>query len=223
MGGEETKINCPLSNTSQNNGFTLLELLVAMALLVILSGALYGTYFSLMNGRESAVSGMEARRELRTTLDMLRREIASAYFKPQSNSQGNRLCFVVEDRDFFGKPASTLHFTAIAPPSGDPQPHSDLMDLTYKPVEKDNNKIVLTREAHDFYYLNVKPYPYPQMEELEGFLVECQGTGGKWVRTWDTNAALNSGLPKAVRITLQVKDGEKIVEYTATVKTRIVP
>lgn len=203
----------------QNKGFTLLELLVAMALLVILTGALYGTYFSVMNGRESAVSGMEARRELRTTLDMLRREIASAYYNNKNkNSQAKKKqFFVVEDRDFFGKPASTISFTAIAPPGNDSQSGSDLVELKYQPIEKDN-KIVLTRQAKDF-YLDVKPYPYPQMEELEGFLVECQEVGGKWVRTWDT--ALNSALPKQVRVTLRVKEGDKIAEYTAIASPRI--
>ncbi|ABQ24889.1 hypothetical protein Gura_0677 [Geotalea uraniireducens Rf4] len=187
-----------------------------MALLVILTGALYGTYFSVMNGREAAVSGMEARRELRTTLDMLRREIASAYFN-KFNMAKKKQFFVVEDRDFFGKPASTISFTAIAPPSSDSQSGSDLVELKYQPIEKDN-KIVLTRQAKDF-YLDVKTYPYPQMEKLEGFLVECYDKG-KWVRSWDT-ALNNNRLPESVRITLRVKEGDKIAEYTATASPRI--
>lgn len=190
---------------------------MAMALLVILTGALYGTYFSVMNGREAAVSGMEARRELRTTLDMLRREIASTYFN-KFNQAKKKQFFVVEDRDFFGKPASTISFTAIAPPSSDSQSGSDLVELKYQPIEKDN-KIVLTRQAKDF-YLDVKPYPYPQMEELEGFLVECQEVGGKWVRSWDT-ALNNNRLPESVRITLRVKEGDKVAEYTATASPRV--
>ena len=60
-------------------GFTLIEVLVAMVLLVILSGALYGTFFSLTRGRDAATAGMEARREVRSTLDMLRREISSRF------------------------------------------------------------------------------------------------------------------------------------------------
>ena len=200
-------------STWRNNGFTLLELLVALALLVILSGALYGTYFSLMRGRDRAVVKMEERRELSVTLDQLRREISAAFY----NTNNKRLHFVVEDRDYFGKPSSTLDFTALAPPRSDQQTMSDQVQLVYKGVEKDK-KLVLARQEKDL-YVTVDPLPYPQMEELEGFLVECYD-GGKWVRTWDT--ALNSGrLPMCVKITISLKEGEKTVDYSTVAFLRM--
>ncbi len=192
-----------------DRGFTLLEVLVALALLVILSAALYGTYFSLMRGREIAVVKMEARRELSTTLDQLNRELSAAFY----NTNNKRLHFVVEDRDFFGKPASTLDFTFIAPPVGGTLPASDQVRAIYTAGEKDK-KLTLARQAQDL-YMKVDSLPYPQMMELEGFLVECYD-GNEWVRTWDT--VLNSTLPKAVRVTLMVKDGEKTVNFSTTTK-----
>jgi general secretion pathway protein J len=56
------------------------------------------------------------------------------------------------------------------------------------------------------------------MEELEGFLVECY-SGGKWVRTWDTT--LNTRLPKAIRITLSLKEGDKTVNYSTIATPRM--
>ena len=185
---------------------------MALALLVILSAALYGTYFSLMRGRETAATKMGARRELADTLDKLRRELTAAYF----NTQNKKLHFVVEDRDFFGKPASTLDFTCIAPPLGGALPASDQVQAVYKAVEKDK-KLLLARQANDIYF-TIEPLPYPQMKDLEGFLVECYD-GAQWVRTWDT--ALNfSGLPKAVRVTLMVNDGEKTVGFSTVAVPR---
>jgi general secretion pathway protein J len=202
-----------LSSIWRNNGFTLLELLVALALLVILSGALYGTYFSLMRGRDTAVKKIDERREMSVTLDQLRRELSAAFY----NSNNRMLHFVVEDRDYFGKHASTLDFTALAPPRSDQQTMSDQVQLIYKGVEKDK-KLLLSRQEKDL-YVTIDPLPYPQMEELEGFLVECYD-GGKWVRTWDT--ALNNGnLPKCVKITVSLKEGEKTVDYSTVAFLRM--
>jgi general secretion pathway protein J len=202
----------------QDSGFTLLEVLVAMVLLVILSGALYGTFFSLTRGRDMATAGMEARREVRTTLDMLRRELSSVWY-----ARGDkRLHFVVEDRDSFGKPASTLDFTTLSPPRSDSVPSSEQVAVRYQVVEKDKeggngNRLELTREVKDL-YLSAKAIPYPQMEELEGFLVECYA-GGKWVNSWDT--AINMGLPKAVRVTIRLREGDSTVEFATIATPRV--
>ncbi len=204
-----------MSSMSQSkNGFTLLEVLIALALLVILSGALYGTYFSLMRGREVAVEKMDERRELSVTLDQLRRELSASFY----SAQNKRSHFVVEDRDYFGKPASTLDFTAISSPRSDSIPASDQVQVIYRTAEKDK-KLVLTRQEKEL-FVTANPLSYPQMRELEGFLVECYD-GGKWVRTWDTSASLNSRLPNAVRVTLSVKEGEKTVNYSTIAKPRI--
>lgn len=201
-----------------SRGFTLLEVLVAMALLAIISAALYGTYFSLMRGRDAAQTRMAERRELSTTLDQLRRELTAVYFTTQGSrppaagdQQDTRLHFVVEDRDYFGKPASGVDFTALAPSrSGDP-PASDQVRIRYRVVEKDK-KLRLMRLEMDR-YVTADPLPYPQLEDMEGFLVECSPDGTKWVKTWDT--AINHGLPQYVRVTIRVKEGEKTLALSA--------
>lgn len=209
------------TRNSFSGGFTLLEVLVALALLAIISAALYSTYFTLVRGRDAATAGMESRRELRTTLDMLRRELSAAYYKKETRADNRKfLNFVVEDRDFFGKPASTLSFTTISPPGSGNLPLSDQVEIRYRPLEKEG-KIVLSRQARDI-HVAAEPLPYPQMEELEGFLVECHD-GGKWVRNWDTDAELNGALPKAVRVTIRIKEGEKTVEFATTASPRANP
>jgi len=209
-----------------NKGFTLIELLVALALLVILTGALYGTYFSVTAARERGGQRMESRREISATLGTLHNEIASAFFKAgsgpapskpgsatgstagsagSSNSNLPSMLFVVEDRDSYGKPASTLAFTYLAPPRLTPAPTSDLTLVSYTVKEKDG-VLTLRREARDPYLeTTVKSTPYPVIEVIEGFLVECYD-GSKWVKTWDT--ALNNRIPKTVRVTVTLKGGK---------------
>ena len=202
------------STWRNKNGFTLLEVLIALSLLVILSCALYGTYFSLMRGRDMAVEKMDNRRELSATLDQLRRELSASFY----SAQNKRSHFVVEDRDYFGKPASTLDFTMISSPRSDSIPASDQAQVIYRTVEKEK-KLVLARQEKELSAVT-DPIPYPQMRELEGFLVECYD-GGKWVRTWDTSASLNSRLPTAIRVTLSVKEGEKTVNFSTIARPRI--
>lgn len=195
-----------------SSGFTLLEVLVAMLLLVIVAGALYSSYFTVLRARERADAGGEQRRELRGTLDLLRREIDSAIYR----TNDKRLRFVVEDRDVFGKPASALKLVTVAPPSADERPASDLVLANYGIREKEG-RLALSREATDLFG-SMKPIPYPQMEELEGFLVECYDSG-KWVRSWNTE--LSPKLPERVRITLTVRDGEKTADYSVTARPRL--
>jgi general secretion pathway protein J len=194
-----------------NKGFTLIELLVALSLLVILTAALYGTYFSVIGARERGGARIEARRELSTTLGRLHSELASAFFNPTNK----KLLFVVEDRDIFDKPTSVLAFTFISPPSVNTAPASDLTLVRYSLTEKEG-VLTLGRESREPYLdLSVKSLPYPVMEEIDGFLVECYD-GSKWVRSWDTG--LNNQLPQLVRVTVTVKGGE---EFTTIATPRI--
>lgn len=211
--------------SSRNKGFTLLEILIAVVLLGILSAAVYGSYFTVLRARERASEGMEARRELGSTLDLIRRECAAATYK----SGDKLLRFVVEDRDNFGKPASTLEFTTRIPRSSQGRKESGVIDVWYRMIDKDAQQILARREqdiffttvdtkdATDVTVKDAKGY-YPQMERISSFLVECYD-GSKWVKSWDT--ALNGKLPQMVRITVQVEEAGKPAEFSALAPIRV--
>jgi len=190
----------------RNSGFTLIEVMIALTLLVILTSALYGTYFSVTKAREKGGARVEERREISTTLGRLQQEISSALFLTGNTmTQANqKLHFVVEDRDSFGKPTSLLQLTTVTPPRIDPAPASDVAVVRYAVREKDG-VLSLMRESKDV-YLDIKPLRYPVMDVIEGFQVECYD-GAKWVKTWDT-ALPGSRLPDKVRVTITVKGGE---------------
>lgn len=200
---------CVMSSSRRESGFTLLEVLIAVALLGILSAALYGSYFAVLRARERAGAGMEARRELGATLDLLRREVSSAVF----SRSDKRLRFVVEDRDNFGAPASNLELTTLMPPAATSRQESGINLVRYGVSEK-NKRLILTRRERDLLpdAASSAPAPaYPQMELVSAFLVECHD-GSKWVKSWDT--ALNGTLPKMVRITVWVPEEGKPAEFT---------
>ena len=198
----------------KSGGFTLLEVLIANVLLAILTTALYSSYFAVMAARDRAGQGMEAQRELGFTLDLVRREISAAQF----SRDDKRLRFVVEDRDIFGAPSSSLELTTLAPPSTLSRPESGVINARYRIVEKDERRI-LTRKEQDILFDIESAPEYPQMERITAFLVECYD-GSKWVKSWDT--ALNNALPKQVRITVQVEEDGKIMEFSALAIPRVV-
>lgn len=194
-------------------GFTLLEVLIALLLLVLLAGALYGTYFSVSRATSAARERTGQLRDLRVTLDLLRRELSAAWY----NGANRRLHFVVEDRDVFGKPASTLDFTAFTVPRQGSAPSSDVMSVRYHPLERGESRLILYRQTRDL-YLESKTEPYPLTGGIEGFLVECHD-GNAWVRSWDT--ALNGRLPKAVRVTITVLVDDRPMSFNAMVLPRV--
>jgi general secretion pathway protein J len=207
--------NTPRLCGGKPSGFTLLEVLVALALLAVIASALYGSYFTLFRGKETTLAAMEERREIRDSLDMLRRELSSAWIRPGKPA----VVFVVEDRDQFGKPASRLAFATIAPPLAGGLPVSDQLSVEYTALSGDKT-MTLSRSAQDL-YKGSKPFKYTQIEKIEGFLVECSPDGTKWVKSWDS--AINVNLPKAVRITLQVREGSQTVGYSTLATLRMAP
>ena len=202
-----------MSGISRNSGFTLLEVLIAVVLLGILSAALYGSYFGVIRARDRASSGMESRRELGATLDLIRREVSSALF----NRSDKRLRFVVEDRDNFGSPSSTLELTTLAPPAGQSRSESGIVAVTYRLTEKDKKRS-LTRQERDLFSEEGTILSYPQMEQISSFLVECHD-GSKWVKSWDT--AINGVLPKIVRVTVQVEEEGKPIQFSILSKPQV--
>ncbi len=202
-----------LSGISRNSGFTLLEVLIAVVLLGILSAALYGSYFGVIRARDRASSGMESRRELGATLDLIRREVSSVVY----SRTDKRLRLVVEDRDNFGAQSSTLELTTLAPPAGGTRSESGIVAVTYRMAEKDKKRI-LTRQERDLFSEETALLAYPQMEQISAFLVECYD-GSKWVKSWNT--AINGALPKSVRVTVQVVEEGKPVQFTVLSVPRV--
>lgn len=204
-----------MSAFSRNSGFTLLEVLIAVVLLGILSTALYGSYFGVIRARDRASAGMESRRELGATLDLIRREVSSALF----NRADKRQRFVVEDRDNFGDQSSTLELTTLAPPIGQGQNRSEsgVVIVAYRIAVKDKKRM-LTRQERDLVSEEAAPPAYPQMERISAFLVECYD-GAKWVKSWDSQ--INGALPKSVRVTVQVEEEGKLQQFSVLSAPRV--
>lgn len=199
---------------ADRGGFTLLELLVALGIAAIILIAATTTLFSLNQAQQQADQQMEGQRAMRNSVDLLRRELESVLFSPQDK----RLRFQLQDRDFYGKPASILSFTTVAPPLE--AKVSDQMIVIWQVAERDG-KLRLVRGSRDYFSRDDLERPdYPLLERIDSFLVECFD-GSKWVRSWDTE--LNRALPRRLRVTIGLPMQERVASFQFLVQPRIEP
>ena len=199
---------------NDRRGFTLIEVLTALGVASLILMAVTGTLFSLNRAHQQASQRMEQQRALRNSLDLLRRELSAALYRQDDKL----LRFQVLDRDFYGRPASILSLATLAAPL-DTEASDQLLVLYQPELPQQQEQIRLTRASHDYFQPEtVKPNPYPLLDGLEGFLVECHD-GSKWVRTWDTE--LTRRLPKQVRVTITMPDSPKSVSFQVLATPRI--
>ncbi len=194
------------------SGFTLIEVLISLALLTIVLGALYSSFFSVQRAVERFESISLKYQETRTALDIMRREIESAFvINPRSDKEKElKAGFVIKDRDIFGKSTSSLEMTAFS------FKRNSLNAVSYSVKESDEKLVLLKAESPAV--LLSKKYETEIIEGIESFTVETR-FNNKWVRTWDTEKT--GKLPEIVRISIEFDDNGTMVTLTEYARPRI--
>jgi general secretion pathway protein J len=178
-------------------GFTLLELLIAIAIMSAVLAALYHTFFLSHRALVSMDDSLLKLQESRSFVDILKREIESALYSPE-----NRYCvFKMDDRDFYGRQTSRLVMTSLSPLI------NGMAKITYD-VEETDGKLIITKEMVPAMSQPSESRKVDLLEDVESFTLESK-YGNRWVKTWDS--VLSKGIPDEVRIsvTLFITSGEK--------------
>ena len=188
-------------------GFTLLELLIAMVLFSIILAAIYGSFFLSYRAMTGLDESLLKLQECRTALDVMGRETESLLYMP-----GNSYSLVkIEDKDFYGKQASRLTFTAFSPLS------SGMALISYYVEEKDG-VLTLYKKMDNAYKPDNNAKGEELVEGLESFAVEIKD-GTKWVKTWDTSETKQA--PLEIRITITAKIKDRPVSFFDTARPKI--
>lgn len=197
---------------SQREGFTLLEVLLSLTLLTIILGAVYSSFFTVHRALERFNNVSLKYHEVRTALDIMRREIESVFIEDnQENDTGkNKTAFIIKDKDIFGNAASELHLTAFS------FRNRNLNIITYSVEEKDESLKLFKKEAPAA--LPSEGRSIEMIEAIESFTVETL-YNDKWVKTWDT--AQTGKLPDIVRVSIEFNDNGKTVTLTEYARPRI--
>ena len=183
-----------LFKPADKGGFTLLEVLLAVLLVGVVLGAVYGTFNLVERAKEGSSESLLRLYEARKTMDTMRREIEAM--------QGP---FEVADREFYGKQGSSISFTGFSPQWG------VFSKVAYSIVDE-GGKLDLQKE----FQLpgQAKPRTAILLENVEAFTVEVY-TGGKWVKTLQSGG---SGSP--VRITMKIPFKGSFLTLTETAQSR---
>ncbi|NOZ70087.1 MAG: prepilin-type N-terminal cleavage/methylation domain-containing protein [Deferribacteres bacterium] len=202
--------------SSDRKGFTLIEVLISLALLTIVLGALYSSFFSVQRAVDRFDDVSLKYHEARTALDIMRREIEAALLKnPRTaddtvNDATVKAAFVIRDRDIFGSNTSSLELTAYSFRGNNPK------TVSYY-VEKEDGRLNL-KKTETLPLLPSKGYTMEVVEDIEGFTVETL-FNNKWVKTWDT--ADTGRLPDVVRVTIEFDDNGRTVNLTEYARPRV--
>lgn len=199
-----------------SGGFSLLEVLVSLTLITIVFGALYSTFTMVQRALERFDNVSLKYHEARTALDIIRREIESAYIviPQQKDIMKNKTVFLMKDRDMAGKSASTLYLTSF------PYRDRNLHLISYFVDDSDGSLSLFKMEAPAVTLATLfsNLYKVELIEGIEGFSVETL-FNDEWVGTWDSSQT--NRLPDAVRVTIDFNDNGKKVTLREYARPRI--
>ncbi len=175
--------------SSFEKGFTLLEVLIAVAILSIVLTALYGTFFMSSRAMEDMDESMTKLQESRKAIDILRRELESAYY----NDNDEKTFVKILDKDLYGKQATQLEFTAFT------TIRPGLSKISYYMEEKDKKRTLFKKIGSSFGKEESEGTDI--IEDLDEFTIEAKYQD-KWVKTWDTG--ITKKMPDEIKISLSV-------------------
>jgi general secretion pathway protein J len=175
----------------RGRGFTLIELVIAIAIMSMVLAALYSS-FLLAERAVVQVGGSSLKlQESRAFIDTLKRELESLRY-----SRDNAYCvFKINDRDFHGRQASSLTMTTTTPLI------KGLAKINYA-IEERDGRLVITKSMASAFSREAEENRMELLEDIESFTLQAKYQD-IWVKTWDSS--LSKDAPGEVKITLTLR------------------
>ncbi len=217
---KRTKIRNPKSEIRNDKGFTLIEVLLAMAILVVLMSVVYGSFSTAGRNVEQAEAARDEADLARTLLAKLTDDLTNAYINPKMNAVDPNTNLNVNLTILYGKKEETgvgedkvrrdsLSLTTLTNWRKPDSKETELLEVGYFFKEKpDGNGYTFYRREKRELSADVPPLEggveYEITDHLEGLQIRYYN-GTTWADEWDTRTLV--GLPRTVELTLTFDTG----------------
>ena len=188
-------------------GFTLLEVLVALAVFAVVSAIAYGALAAVLDTREALALRNERRAAVVRSLTVLERDILQMARRPVRDEFGQLSPAVVVERP----PGARLELTRTGIPNPRQEKRAALQRVAYSVAEDS-----LVRRT--WYVLDRTAQTVPEeevlLEDVDSIVFEA--LAGEWSTTWpepggEDPSQLATGMPRAVRVVLTLPDLGEVV------------
>ncbi len=196
-------------------GFTLLEVLIAVAIMAGIVAAIYGTFFTAGRSVEQAEARRDATDLVRTLVSKMSSDIANAYVNPGMNAPAVTTIFygkkVQPETGDEKNRYDELYLTALTNWRRPDSKETDLWEVGYYFKEKTDGSgyVMMRREKREL----SKDSPaleggveYAMTDRVESLQLRYK-SGTSWSDEWNNKSAL----PSAVEITLLLDDGSAYI------------
>jgi prepilin-type N-terminal cleavage/methylation domain-containing protein len=201
-------------------GLTLLEVLISIAILGIIMGAIYGTYTSNVEAIQVARQKGHVYQMTRILFDRMTKDLESALINVSSPHEKIRLGMIGKNQEIDGKPADRIDFTTLNHLTlGGEGPGMDLCEVGYQVVEDSENEGFKLFRRDDGILdddLIDGGFSHEMASRVTGLDIIFQDVHGKEFDDWNTLEGEHAGkLPSLITIRLTIVD-EEAQEYLFT-------
>ena len=198
-------------------GFTLIEVLISIAILAAITSILFGAFSALKRSKDGLSRLQDRQREGRLAMARMTRELQSAYLSAHMPLNQSLLVQKTVFKSERGTPSDRLDFAAFANTRLEKDSHvSDQCELSYygSPNPDGSGSIDLVRRVDTS--LDLEPTKGGRVEvlatDIDLFdLQYLDAQTGQWQESWDTTQSTGQldRLPLQVRIILVLNGGAR--------------
>ncbi len=210
----------------RGNGFTLIEIMLAMAVSAIVLAGIGGVFYSALRLREHTAAAIDEALPLQQAMTVLRRDLKGSL--PPGGTVALAGDFRIEAQGGGVSENFRLHFYTSSAVINDATPFGDIQEVLYELRDpEDRSQSPLGKELYRS--INRNPLTTSTAEPTVQWLVgnvQSLGfsayDGSDWRDSWDTSAG-DTNLPTAIRIRIALASADKSIANVQQPFTMVIP